>query len=66
MQAEKDVVTQDIPHRGEHRCPRAQRELNDGFEVGSTKLADLNRIFCNGDRTVAARADDPAWASVRE
>ena len=54
MQAEKDVVTQDIPHRREHGCPRTERELNDGVKVALTELADLNCTFCHGDRTVAA------------
>ena len=31
MQAKKDVVTQDIPQGGEHRFPRAERELNNGL-----------------------------------
>jgi hypothetical protein len=54
MQAEKDVVTQEIPHRGEDGCPRTERELNDGLEVALTELADLNCTFRHGDRKVAA------------
>ena len=50
VQAEKDVITQDIPHGGKHRCPRAQRELNDGLKVAIAELADLDCIVMATER----------------
>jgi hypothetical protein len=52
VQAEKDLITQYIPHGGKHGCPRAQRELNDGLKVIIAELADLDSIR-HDDRTLA-------------
>ena len=42
VQADEDVITQDIAHRGEHRCPRAQRELNDRLKVAIAEVARIS------------------------
>ena len=54
MEAEKDVVAQDIPDGGEHGRPRTKRELDDRLEVALAELTDLNRTSRSRTRTVAA------------
>ena len=41
VEAGEDRLAQDLLHRFEHRFPSAERELDDGVQVGLVKRTDL-------------------------
>jgi hypothetical protein len=48
VQAEKDLVPEDLLNRVEDGCPRPEGESDHGVEVSFAELADLNRVLGHG------------------
>ena len=55
VQAEKDVIAENVSHGREHGRPGAKRELDDRVDVVLGERADLDQVVSHSDRATVTR-----------